>query len=105
MTLKHHRKKRQIYTIGHFSKFAFVQVKCVVALKKCKAIFEKCRPKPTCPELARDEFSDENDPHHIPSGPPKPVNWTQFFFPSFSNKYLTKKKLDKAQHSEKNFDR
>ena len=74
MTLKHHRKKRQIYTIGHFSKFAFVQVKCVVALKKCKAIFEECRPKPTRPELARDEFSDENDPHHIPSGPPKPVN-------------------------------
>nr|XP_058970401.1 uncharacterized protein LOC131796810 [Pocillopora verrucosa] len=50
------------------------KIMCLIALKKCKAIFEKCRPKPTLPELARDEFSDENDPHYIPSGPPKPVN-------------------------------
>ena len=77
---------------------------CLIALKKCKAIFEKCRPKPTLPELARDEFSDENDPHHIPSGPPRPVNWTQFFFSSFSIKFLTNKKLEKTLHSEENLD-
>ena len=77
---------------------------CLIALKKCKAIFEKCRPKPTSPELARDEFSDENDPHYIPSGLPKLVNWTQFVFSSFSIKFLTNKKLDKTLHSEENLD-